>query len=159
MRLDPALLDGRSSANFDTRTTTLDQLATTPTWAGQTRIIPGDPMHSLLVKLITNRGTDNPVANQMPPIASRIVDQPDTQAVIEWITKMAPPTDAGTADGGTTDGEASDAEASDAGTGDAGTGDAETNDATTPNDSGGTDATADGGATDADAGTTDAGSG
>ena len=74
--------------SFDARATTLGLLATTPTWNGQTRIVPGDPMHSLLVKLITNRGTDNPVANQMPPIASNVVDAPDTQAVIDWISKM-----------------------------------------------------------------------
>ncbi len=92
LRLDPTLLDGRSSADFDARATTLNLLATTPTWNGQTRIVPGDPTHSLLVKLITSRGTDNPVANQMPPIASNLVDGPDTQAVIAWISKMpAPP--------------------------------------------------------------------
>jgi hypothetical protein len=92
MRLDPTMLDGRSSADFDARTTTLNLMATTPTWAGQTRIVPGDPTHSLLVKLITNRGTDNPVANQMPPIATNLVDTVDTQTVIAWISKMpAPP--------------------------------------------------------------------
>jgi hypothetical protein len=97
LRLDPTMLDGRSSADFDARATTLNLLATTPTWNGQTRIVPGDPTHSLLVKLITNRGTDNPVANQMPPIASNVVDAVDTQTVIAWISKMpgAPIVDAG----------------------------------------------------------------
>jgi hypothetical protein len=97
LRLDPTLLDGRSSAGFDSRTTTLGLLATTPTWNGQTRIVPGDPTHSLLVKLITNRGTDNPVANQMPPIATSLVDTTDTQSVIEWIAAMpgAPVIDGG----------------------------------------------------------------
>jgi hypothetical protein len=97
LRLDPTLLDGRSSADFDSRTTTLGLLATTPTWSGQTRIVPGDPSHSLLVKLISNRGTNNPVANQMPPIATSLVDTADTQSVIEWIGKMGrdPTTDAG----------------------------------------------------------------
>jgi hypothetical protein len=88
LRLDPTMLDGRSSAGFDARTTTLGLLATTPTWNGQTRIVPGDPTHSLLVKLISNRGTDNPVANQMPPIATSIVDVADTMLVVEWISKM-----------------------------------------------------------------------
>jgi len=88
LRLDPALLDGRSSADFESRTTTIGVVANTPTWNGQTRIVPGDPHGSLLVKLITNRGTANPVSNQMPPIASVLVDQPDTQAVIDWIAKM-----------------------------------------------------------------------
>ncbi|HLK36279.1 MAG TPA: hypothetical protein VKU41_05965 [Polyangiaceae bacterium] len=90
LRLDPTMLDGRSSANFPTITTTVNQMADTPTWAGQTRIVPGDPTNSLLVKLITNRGTDNPVSNQMPPIASLLVDEPDTKAVIAWIAAMTP---------------------------------------------------------------------
>jgi hypothetical protein len=110
LRLDPTLLDGRSSVDFDSRTTTIGQLANNPMWSGQTRIVPGDPSHSLLVKLITNRGTDNPVANQMPPIASSLVDTTDTQAVIDWIGKMpAAPMDAGS------DAESRDAMASDAG--------------------------------------------
>jgi hypothetical protein len=96
MRLDPTLLDGRSSVGFDARTTTLGLLATTPTWNGQTRIVPGDPTHSLLVKLITNRGTDNPVANQMPPIATSLVDTADTAKVIEWIAAMPGALDGGT---------------------------------------------------------------
>jgi hypothetical protein len=96
LRLDPELLDGGTSADFPTRTTTMGVVSTTPTWAGQTRIVPGDPMHSLLAKLITNRGTDNPVDNQMPPIASLIVDPTDTQNVLDWIAKMPPlPGDAG----------------------------------------------------------------
>jgi hypothetical protein len=114
MRLDPTMLDGRSSANFDARATTINQLATTPTWNGQTRIVPGDPMHSLLVKLITNRGTNNPVANQMPPIATNIVDVPDTQTVIEWIGSMPPNVDAGP------DAETADATAAPDGSPDAG---------------------------------------
>jgi hypothetical protein len=96
LRLDPALLDGRPSTDFDTRTTTLDMTVNTPTWNGQIRIIPGDPGDSLLVKLITNRGTSNPVDNQMPPIATYIVDTVDTQKVISWIAKMpAAPADGG----------------------------------------------------------------
>ena len=96
LRLDPTQLDGRSSVDFDSRTTTLGVLASTPSWLGQTRIEPGDPTHSLLVELISNRGTDNPVANQMPPIATLIVDTTDTDSVVDWIAKMPkPPSDAG----------------------------------------------------------------
>jgi len=96
LRLDPTMLDGRSSAGFDARTTTLGLLATTPNWNGQTRIVPGDPTHSLLVKLISNRGTDNPVDNQMPPIATSLVDTVDTQVIIDWIGRMpGVPIDAG----------------------------------------------------------------
>ena len=91
LRLDPNQLDGRSSSGFDARTTTIGALATTPAWIGQPRIVPGDPTHSLLVKLISNRGTDNPVANQMPPIASSLVDPTDTKDVIAWISKLPGP--------------------------------------------------------------------
>jgi hypothetical protein len=88
LRLDPTLLDGRSSANFESLTSTVNKMADTPDWVGQTRIVPGHPEQSLLVTLITNRGTDNPAKNQMPPIASLIVDQPDTLAVVDWIQQM-----------------------------------------------------------------------
>ena len=96
LRLDPTQLDGRSSADFPSRTTTLGVPSTTPAWLGQARIQPGDPSHSLLVELITNRGTNNPVGNQMPPIATNIVDTTDAQNVIDWIAKMPKaPSDAG----------------------------------------------------------------
>jgi hypothetical protein len=102
LRLDPTQLDGRSSVDFDARRTTIGNVSTTPAWDGQTRIVAGDPSHSLLAKLITNRGTDNPVDNQMPPIASSLVDVPDSQNVIAWIAKMpAASSDAGpSSDGG-----------------------------------------------------------
>jgi hypothetical protein len=95
LRLDPTLLDGGPSTNFDTRTTTIGMTANNPMWSGQVRIVPGDPTHSLLVTLITNRGTNNPAQNQMPPIATYIVDEPDTQNVIDWIGKMPAAPDGG----------------------------------------------------------------
>jgi hypothetical protein len=99
LRLDPTMLDGGSSVDVPSRTTTMDVLANSPGGGGQARIIPGDPTHSLLVELISNRGTDDPAQNQMPPIATNLVDVPDTQNVIAWIAAMSPlPTDAG-ADG------------------------------------------------------------
>jgi hypothetical protein len=100
LRLDPSLLDGRSSAGFPSLMTTVGVLATTPSWSGQTRIEAGNPTHSLLVELISNRGTDNPVANQMPPIATLLVDPMDTQDVSAWIGSMPkPPQDAGVESG------------------------------------------------------------
>jgi hypothetical protein len=95
LRLDPTLLDGGPSTNFDTRTTTIGMTANNPMWQGQVRIVPGDPTDSLLVTLITNRGTNNPAQNQMPPIATYIVDVPDTQNVIDWISKMPAEPDGG----------------------------------------------------------------
>jgi len=103
LRLDPTLLDGGSSVDFDTRTTTIGVLANNPMWNGDMRIDPGDPAQSLLVTLISNRGTDNPAAYQMPPIATLIVDTEDTQKVVAWIGKMTPldgGSEGGTGDGG-----------------------------------------------------------
>jgi hypothetical protein len=91
LRLDPTLLDGRSSADFDARTTTLNVPAHTSTWNGQIRIVPGDPKNSLLVKLISNRATPSQASSQMsqmPPIATLLVDQPHTQDVVTWISNM-----------------------------------------------------------------------
>jgi hypothetical protein len=100
LRLDPTQLDGRSSADFLSRTTTLGAPATTPAWLGQPRIVPGDPSHSLLVELITSRGKDNAVGNQMPPIDTNIVDTTDAQNVIDWIARMPKaPSDAGSDSG------------------------------------------------------------
>jgi hypothetical protein len=93
LRLDPELLDGRSSAEFDSRLTTLNVTVNAPGWHGQTRIVPGSPEQSLLVTLISNRGTNNPASNQMPPIASRVVDRASVEKVVQWIRSMpAPPT-------------------------------------------------------------------
>jgi hypothetical protein len=156
LRLDPTELDGRSSASFPSRTTTIGVVATTPAWDGQTRIVPGDPAHSLLVKLISNRGTDNPVDNQMPPIATSVVDTADTQNVVAWIMAMASPAapdagvDAGGSDAGPSDaGDAGGTQGgSDAGT-DAGDGAATPDASEAGAGSGGSDANETDGETDA----------
>ena len=100
LRLDPELLDGRSSAQFDSLSTTVNATVNAPAWLGQTRVVPGNPEQSLLVTLISNRVTNNPAANQMPPIASRVVDRESVEKVVLWIRSMpSPPTiDAGEAD-------------------------------------------------------------
>ena len=114
LRLDPALLDDRpvTAAAFDPLRTTLGVAASTPGWRQPvqwTRIVPGDPDDSLLVQLISNRGTNNPVGGQMPPIASSIVDTSDVAAVVNWVRKMpGAPSDAGAADASDTS-DASDA--------------------------------------------------
>ncbi len=106
LRLDPALLDGRAldPSAVDSLKTTVGVPATSPGWIQPvhwTRIAPGDPGHSLLAQLISNRGTNNAVGGQMPPIATSIVDTVDVASVVNWISKMpAPPViDAGS-DGG-----------------------------------------------------------
>ncbi|HVR63854.1 MAG TPA: hypothetical protein VMU50_18260 [Polyangia bacterium] len=86
LRLDATQMDGRSSADFDSLRTTVGVSVNAPNWAGQTRIIPGDPDHSLLYHLITNRGT----GNQMPPIATSVVDIEHTPLIQAWIAAMPP---------------------------------------------------------------------
>jgi hypothetical protein len=84
LRLDPTLLDGRSSASFASIRTTVGVPAKTPSWSGSTRIVPGDPANSLLVGLISHRGQ----GMQMPPIATRLVDQADVANVSAWVKSM-----------------------------------------------------------------------
>ena len=96
LRLDPTLLDGRSVVGFDSLTTTIGQAAVTPAWQGQTRILPRDPAHSLLFQLISHRGT----GNQMPPIASSVVDEADIPLVEAWIAELAAPSGGGSGGSG-----------------------------------------------------------
>jgi hypothetical protein len=105
LRLDPELLDGRSPAQFDSLLTTLNVTVNSPNWFGQTRVTPGIPEASLLVTLISNRRSDNPAANQMPPIASRVVDRAAVDMVVQWIRSMprAPGNDASVPDSGVVD--------------------------------------------------------
>jgi hypothetical protein len=99
LRLDPLLLDGRSSAGFASLLTTIGVPAQTPSWNGAIRIVPSDPAVSLLVQLISHRG----MGIQMPPIATNVVDAADVARVVAWVTSMAPLpalADAGAVDGG-----------------------------------------------------------
>jgi hypothetical protein len=102
LRLDPALLDGRQvTSAFDPLMTTIDVPAVSPGWIQPvqwTRIVAGNPGQSLLVQLISNRGTSNPVRGQMPPIATSIVDVVDVANVVDWVGKMPSPEDAGLVD-------------------------------------------------------------
>jgi hypothetical protein len=84
LRLDPLLLDGRSSASFDSIGTTVGVRAKTPSWNGAVRIVPSDPSGSLLVQLISHRGE----GMQMPPFATRVVDDVDVAKVVAWVNAM-----------------------------------------------------------------------
>ena len=86
MRLDPTQLDGRSVKGFDTLTTTIGVAAVSPAFKGKTRIVPKDPTHSLLYQLISHRG----IGEQMPPIASNVVDEGDIPLVQAWIDVLPP---------------------------------------------------------------------
>lgn len=78
LRLDPPLLDGRAVNEFDTLKRTIGVVAVAPAWTGKTRITPHDPAHSLLFALITHSGK----SQQMPPIASSVVDATDVRLVL-----------------------------------------------------------------------------
>jgi hypothetical protein len=84
LRLRVADLDGAPDEKWDAIATTIGVAATTPTFAGDTRIVAGDPDNSLLVHVTTIRGD----SEQMPPIASRLVDQDGTAALAAWIGAM-----------------------------------------------------------------------
>jgi hypothetical protein len=96
LRLDPYKLDGRSALELETMKTTIGVPGKSITWNGRPRIVAGDAAGSLLYQLITSRG----IANQMPPIATRITDQVNDALVAEWINKIpgAPKPDAGAPD-------------------------------------------------------------
>jgi hypothetical protein len=88
MKLDPAQLDGRPSNDFQTFRLLINTAAISTQWQGQKRIVPGKPDESLLYKLITSRvGADS--NKQMPPLATRMVDEEHASQVREWITALA----------------------------------------------------------------------
>lgn len=84
LRLDPAQLDGRSSAGFDPLRTSVGIAVNAANWRGQVRIVPGEPEASLLYYLISHRGQ----GQQMPPFASRLVDQANVAVIGRWIAAM-----------------------------------------------------------------------
>jgi hypothetical protein len=111
LRLDPTALDGRSSKGFDTLMTTIGVAVTSPNWPGTSRIVAHDPAHSLLYQLISHRGT----GNQMPPIATSVVDEADIPLVAAWIEQLpvvSSTTDAGANETGPSDAGASESVAS-----------------------------------------------
>jgi hypothetical protein len=86
MKLDPSLLDGRSATMYPTLQTTIGTPATTVRWNGKKRIVPGSPETSLLYQLVSSRGgMDN---DQMPPLATKIVDQEKVDAIAKWIRSL-----------------------------------------------------------------------
>jgi hypothetical protein len=86
MKLDPAQLDGRSSADFEILRTTVGVPAKTPRWNNQQRIVAGSPEQSLLYQLASvRRPGEN---NQMPPIATRVVPAENVQVLADWIRAM-----------------------------------------------------------------------
>jgi hypothetical protein len=85
LQLDPDQLDGRPANEFKSIKTTVGIAGETLRWSEETRIVPGSPDRSLLYKLVTSRAGKN---DQMPPIASRVVDEEATAEIKAWISAM-----------------------------------------------------------------------
>jgi hypothetical protein len=74
-----AELDG-----LDPVATTMNVATKTPKWFDETRIVPGDPDGSLLVQLVESRES----GQQMPPIATHVVDKEGAAGLRAWIDSM-----------------------------------------------------------------------
>ncbi len=76
-------LVGKPPAEWAVVKSTVGVPVRSPTWAGEDRIVPGDPKSSVVLELLGQRG-----AQQMPPIATRVVDDAGKAAVEAWIAAM-----------------------------------------------------------------------
>ena len=86
LKLDPSLLDGQApNEDWPVVRTALGIPAKGAQWGRVIRIAPGAPADSLVVQLMSNR-TD--AAAQMPPIASRVVDEAGLSLVKKWISAL-----------------------------------------------------------------------
>ena len=83
--LDVNELDGRPSNNFEPRQLLVDQDAKTLRWGDKKRVVSGDPEASLLYQLITSRAGSK---EQMPPIATKVVDSHHVDVVTRWINAL-----------------------------------------------------------------------
>jgi hypothetical protein len=74
---------GKPPAEWEIVKSTVGVAVRSPTWAGELRIAPGDPSASVVLRLLGQRGNA-----QMPPIATRVVDEKGKAAVLAWISAM-----------------------------------------------------------------------
>jgi hypothetical protein len=89
-RLDVTKLDGRApDETWNIFRTAVGQPAEGTQWGEAVRIVPGDPDASLAVQLMGSRraGGGN---SQMPPLASRLVDEEGLAKVKAWIERLPP---------------------------------------------------------------------
>jgi hypothetical protein len=90
LRLKATDLDGRPTDTFPTVMTTVDVDTEALQWLGNKRIVPGSPESSWLFTLISQRNVGDQ-EQQMPPLASYVVDPEGTDWVRDWITGMQSP--------------------------------------------------------------------
>ena len=86
LRLDPAWLDGRPVSGLAPLATTVGVPVQNVNWNGRVRVVPGDPVRSLIYDLISHRGS----GRQMPPFATDVVDAVNVARVADWIRRMPP---------------------------------------------------------------------
>jgi hypothetical protein len=84
LRLSPDDLVGPPS-DYPAISNTINVDATTTRWSGRKRVVPGSPGESLLYTLMASRMGKN---DQMPPIATRIVDPQHVDALRAWIEAL-----------------------------------------------------------------------
>ncbi|HMI90554.1 MAG TPA: hypothetical protein VK509_04280 [Polyangiales bacterium] len=87
LRLPAESIDGRSPAEFESLRTTIGVASSTPEWRNRTRITKGSARNSLLYQLASVRNIADP-DNQMPPVASRVVDAEGIMLLDKWIASM-----------------------------------------------------------------------
>ena len=85
--LDPSLLNGKApDARWSYQDTALGIAAKGSDFSRFLRIAAGDPGRSLVVRLMGTRSADG--KDQMPPIASRVVDKPGIKLLEQWISRL-----------------------------------------------------------------------
>lgn len=90
LQLKVSDVDGSSVGGVEPINMTVGVGATTPRWTDRTRITAGSPTDSLLYFLLSTRDAANP-KDQMPPIASRVVDEDGAALVEDWIRSLSAP--------------------------------------------------------------------
>lgn len=83
LRLKPEELDGRPTSTFPAVATTVGASTEVIRWSGRTRVVAGSPEDSWLFSLISTRNVDQD--QQMPPIATYLVDSEAVEWVRQWI--------------------------------------------------------------------------
>jgi len=71
--------------NFETIQLLVNQTAKTLRWGDKKRVVPGDAQDSLLYQLITSRAGPK---EQMPPIATQVVDSTHADIIRRWIEAL-----------------------------------------------------------------------
>ncbi len=78
------IANNKPIAEWESYQTLIGVQATMPGWAGEVRVVPGDPDKSLVITVMRLRGQ-----GQMPPIGTNVVDEEGLGAVEGWIRSLS----------------------------------------------------------------------